>query len=38
MATGNKMTMMNLADWAKADVNEIRRRWEKRRRELCQDC
>jgi len=34
MATGNKMTVMNLADWAKVDVDEIRERWAKRRREL----
>jgi len=34
MATGNKMTVMSLADWAKADVDEIRERWAKRRREL----
>jgi len=26
MATGNKMTVMNLADWAKVDVDEIRER------------
>ena len=29
-----KMTIMSLADWAKADVDEIRERWAKRRREL----
>jgi len=29
-----KMTIMSMADWAKADVNEIRERWAKRRREL----
>ena len=34
MATGNKMTVMNLADWTKVDVDEIRERWAKRRREL----
>ena len=28
------MTIMSLADWAKTDVEEIRRRWEKRRKEL----
>ena len=34
IVTGNKMTVMNLADWAKVNVNKIRKRWEKRRREL----
>jgi len=34
MATGNKMTVMSLADWAKADIDEIRERWAKRRREI----
>jgi len=29
-----KMTIMNLADWAKVDVDEIRERWAKRRKEL----
>ena len=29
-----KMTIMSLEDWAKADVEEIRGRWEKRRKEL----
>ena len=28
------MTVMSLEDWAKTDVDEIRERWEKRRREL----
>ena len=28
------MTIMSLADWAKADVDEIRGRWEKRRIEI----
>jgi len=28
------MTIMKLEDWAKVDVNEIRERWAKRRREL----
>ena len=34
MATGNKMTVMSLADWAKIDVDEIRERWAKRRIEI----
>jgi len=34
MATGNRMTVMSLADWAKVDVNEIRERWAKRRKEM----
>jgi len=34
MATGNKMTVMNLADWAKVNVDEIRERWAKRRLEI----
>jgi len=34
MANGNKMSVMNLADWAKIDVDEIRERWAKRRIEL----
>jgi len=34
MATGNKMSVMNLADWAKVDINEIRERWAKRRLEI----
>ena len=29
-----KMTIMKLEDWAKIDVDEIRERWAKRRREL----
>ena len=29
-----KMTIMSLEDWAKADVDEIRKRWAKRRREI----
>jgi len=29
-----KMTIMKLEDWAKVDVDEIRERWAKRRREL----
>ena len=29
-----KMTIMSLEDWAKVDVNEIRERWAKRRREI----
>ena len=29
-----KMTIMSLEDWAKVDVDEIRGRWEKRKREL----
>jgi len=29
-----KLTVMSLEDWAKTDVDEIRGRWEKRRREL----
>ena len=28
------MTVISLADWAKADVDEIRERWAKRRREI----
>jgi len=28
------MTIMKLEDWAKVDVDEIRERWAKRRREL----
>ena len=28
------MTIMSLEDWAKADVDEIRGRWEKRRIEI----
>jgi len=32
--TGNKMSVMNLADWAKVDVEEIRERWAKRRLEI----
>ena len=28
------MTIMSLEDWAKVDVDEIRERWEKRRKEL----
>jgi len=34
MATSNKMTVMNLADWAKTDIDEIRERWAKRRIEI----
>ena len=29
-----KLTVMSLEDWSRADVDEIRGRWEKRRREL----
>ena len=29
-----KLTVMSLADWAKADVDEIKERWTKRRKEL----
>ena len=29
-----KMTIMSLEDWAKADVDEIRERWAKRRIEI----
>jgi len=29
-----KLMVMSLEDWSRADVNEIRGRWEKRRREL----
>jgi len=32
-----KMTIMSLEDWAKADVDEIRERWAKRRIELEED-
>jgi len=29
-----KLTVMSLEDWSKTDVDEIRERWEKRRKEL----
>ncbi len=29
-----KMTIMSLEDWVKVDINEIRERWAKRRKEL----
>ena len=29
-----KMTIMSLADWSRADVDEIRERWAKRRLEI----
>ena len=29
-----KLTVMSLEDWNRVDVNEIRERWEKRRKEL----
>jgi len=29
-----KLTVMSLEDWSRADVDEIRGRWEKRRKEL----
>ena len=28
------MTIMSLEDWVKVDINEIRERWAKRRKEL----
>jgi len=34
MATGNRMTVIKLEDWAKVDVDEIRKRWAKRRRKI----
>jgi len=29
-----RLSVMSLAEWSKADVDEIRERWEKRRREI----